>query len=120
VHYLDTAGVSRTLAASAYTVKAPAGPRAARGRILLAYNTLWPLTLDQPGAVTIRFICGYATLDAVPDLLKVAMKEDLATLFEQRESLVIGAPVASLPGGPDAIYRSFKSWPGQVFASYSE
>ncbi len=53
VHYVDTAGVTQTWSASAYLVQTPAGARCARGRIALPFAGVWPVTLDQMGAVTL-------------------------------------------------------------------
>lgn len=116
VKYRDTAGVLQTWAASNYVVEAPAGPRCRRGRLSLAYGVTWPSTYRQAGDVTVRFICGYANAASVPPLLKAAMLLDLATLYAQRENVVTGTIVAVLPGGVEAIYRSFKSRSQQVRA----
>jgi uncharacterized phiE125 gp8 family phage protein len=70
ITYLDSAGVSRTLATSVYQVDPDAEP----GEISLKYGQSWPSTYDQANAITIRFICGHATpftVVAATDVLTV-------------------------------------------------
>lgn len=117
IHYLDAAGVSQTWAASNYVVQAPAGPRARRGRIALSPTGSWPTTNGQMGAITVRFVCGYASAAAVPALLKSAMLLDLATLYAQRENVITGTIVAELPGGVHDMYWSYRSHPTQRVAA---
>ncbi len=110
IKYRDTAGVWQTWPASNYTVEAPSGPTASRGRIVRAAGVAWPSTDGRPGDVSIRFVCGYgATAADVPARLRAAMLMDLATMYSQRESVVTGTIVAELPAGPASIYRSFRS-----------
>jgi uncharacterized phiE125 gp8 family phage protein len=113
VKYVDTAGALQTWSSSNYVVDAPAGARAARGRLTLAYGALWPVTRDQANAVTIRFTCGYGlTANSVPPRLKMAMLLDLGTLYENREDQVVGQgyAITPFPNGSDNVYRAFKSY----------
>lgn len=113
VKYYDTAGVQQTWAATNYTVSAPAGPRAARGRIGLAYGMTWPSLYGQTiGNVTIRFVAGYgAAASSVPDLLKVAALLELGTLYANREGLLVmqGGVAVPMPMGVADIYRMYAS-----------
>lgn len=112
VHYVDTGGVTRTLTANTdYLVQAPAGPRCARGRIALPFAGVWPVTLRQMGAVTVRFVAGYASAAAVPGMLKAAMKLDLGMLYQNREGVVLGlrGSPEELPMGLRAMYWSYRS-----------
>lgn len=112
VTYVDDDGVVQTLASNQYTVDAPRGPRAARGRIVPAYNVSWPSTRYQINAVTVRFATGYGdTHAAVPPRLKMAMLQDLATLYENREDVVLGQgySVIAFPTGSTATYANFRS-----------
>lgn len=112
VTYVDEDGDTQTLSTSRYTVHAPAGPRAQRGWIEPVYDDEWPETRCQSNAVTVRFVAGYGdTPDTVPPRLRLAMLQDIGTLYEHREDIVIGQGYAltEFPGGSRAIYRSFKS-----------
>ncbi len=56
IEYLDTSGNRQTLPPSSYAVT-PGFP----GRIAPAFGKLWPLSLPQIGAVTLKYTCGYGT-----------------------------------------------------------
>lgn len=109
ITYLDTAGDTQTWAASNYVVQPYAGPRCRNGRVALGYQKTWPVTLAQAGAVTVRFVAGYASAAAVPQLLKSAMLLDLSTLYAERENLVKGISVNELPNGVRDIYRQSRA-----------
>lgn len=93
IAYIDTAGDSQTLSASAYIVDTDSEP----GRIAEAYGYTWPDTQDRIGAVTITSVHGYGgTEDSPLDLsgIPLDIKECiliLATeLFQHREMSVVG------------------------------
>lgn len=114
ITYVDVAGVTQTLATSVYVVDAPAGPRAPRGRIALAYGQVWPSLRSQLNAVTVTFVSGYgADKSSVPALLRNAMLRDLASLYEHREDVITGTIAVELPASAASVYRSFKSRPLQ-------
>lgn len=58
--YVDDDGVEQTWSDALYTVVAPSGPYAAKGRILPAYDESWPTTRCVPNAVQVTFRCGYS------------------------------------------------------------
>lgn len=95
ITYIDTDGVSQTLAASVYTVDTDSEP----GRVLLAYDQAWPGVRDQPNAVTIQFVAGYGLAGEVPEEIKQGIKLHLSTLYENREDITVlqvkGAPMTS-------------------------
>lgn len=71
VAYADVNGAAQTLATSGYTVDTESEP----GRLYLPYNTSWPTTRTQAGAVTITFVAGYAvpvTADTVTNIFTAA------------------------------------------------
>jgi len=115
VHYVDPDGVTQTWSTSDYLVQAPAGPRCKRGRIALPFAGIWPVTLSQMGAVTIRFVAGYGASPAIPPLIVMGMLMDAATLFENRESVLTGArqQAIPMPSSSQDIYRTYRSVPTQ-------
>jgi hypothetical protein len=90
INYIDTAGVSRTLATSEYQVEA-----GTPGRVVPAYGKTWPATRRQPGAVTIRFVAGYGLAADVPDTIKIAMKLYITSLYENRGEADVALPYAA-------------------------
>jgi uncharacterized phiE125 gp8 family phage protein len=77
VTYVDTNGDTQTWSNTLYTVDAPSGPKAERGRIVPNYGQVFPSTRDVINAVTVRFVAGYGAASAVPSLIKTCLKEHL-------------------------------------------
>lgn len=88
VKYIDTNGTEQTLTLDTdYRVLAPSGPQAEHGRIFLPYATIWPATRDQPDAVRVTYVAGYATTSTgVPGPLRDAMFLLIGDAFENREA----------------------------------
>lgn len=89
ITYLDTAGNTQTADLSNFTLKGPAPAELAP-----RYGFLWPVTLPQIGAVTIRFVAGEPDASTVPDDVKIAMKMLLSLWYENR------TPIAETAGQP--------------------
>jgi len=84
IKYLDGAGVLQTLDPALYSVDTASIP----ARIGPAYGASWPGTLAMPGAVVVKFVCGYGDAAAdVPDSIKAWIMLNVASLYENRESL---------------------------------
>lgn len=83
ITYLDTAGTSTELDASAYRVDTAS----LLPRITPAYNTSWPSIQDVTNAITIELQAGYSAA-TVPELAKVAVKMLVSDLFEHPEAQV--------------------------------
>ena len=109
VKYDDTAGVERTLAVTTgYRILNSGG----LGKVLLAppYNTAWPATRDDRETVRIRYTCGHAASpDALPAPIAAWLKLQLGKLYEQREAVIVGSDVRSLPEIDGLV------WPYRVF-----
>lgn len=88
IKYFDTNGVEQTLNSSLYRViKNTSVP----SEVMPVYGTEWPSTLDDSAVVTIRFVCGYGdSADKVPAAIIQWMLLNIATLYENRETLVVG------------------------------
>lgn len=99
ITYVDTAGVSRTLATSEYQVET-----GTPGRVVPAYGKAWPSTRRQPGAVKIRFVAGYGDAAAVPEVVKIAMKLWISHFYENR-----GESDAALPPAAEMLL-SAEDW----------
>lgn len=93
ITYLDTSGVSQTLATSVYTVDAISEP----GRVSLAYGQQWPTTLSQQGAVTITYTAGKSAVADVPARTRHAIRVLASHWFKVREPIVAGETVATVP-----------------------
>jgi uncharacterized phiE125 gp8 family phage protein len=100
--YRDTDGVLTTLATDQYDVYEEYEP----GLIVPAYLVAWPTIRRQPDAVQVSFTAGYApgspsdeasNQEVMPGALRLWMQTRLATLFENRETIVIGGIMTELP-----------------------
>jgi hypothetical protein len=82
----------------------------------LAYGVIWPSTLDQINAVTVRFMAGYGSrpLDCPPQL-KRAMLEDIGSMYESREDVIVGQgyAISEMPRGSSVVYSAFRTHPLQ-------
>lgn len=85
ITYVDTNGVTQTMDPADYRVDAKSEP----GRITPAFGKVWPIARWQTGAVTIRFVCGYADAAGVPACVKNWMLVRLQTLWDNRSEIVI-------------------------------
>lgn len=106
ITYLDTAGVSQTLAASVYRTDLVSEP----ARIMEDYGQVWPSTYDVVNAVTVRFVAGYATAAAVPAPIKQAMKMLIAHWYENREAVLTGTASKPIEWAVDALLFPLRVW----------
>ena len=86
ITYVDTDGVTQTLASIEYQVDAISQP----ARIAPAYSKYWPATREQNNAVKVRFVAGYGAAAAVPACVRNWMLMRISTLWENRVNLVVG------------------------------
>lgn len=94
ITYLDTDGSSKTLDPSVYVVTT-----GSPGRVAPAYGHIWPVTLPQIGAVTVRLVAGYGdTADKVPLNVRQAILLLVSHLYLNR-----GETPAELPPAVEAL-----------------
>lgn len=93
ISYVDTAGATQTFSSANYMVDTAIEP----GRVNLVYGQSWPSTSCIPNAVTVRFVAGWTAPADIPEEIKQAIKVYVGTLYENRESLVIGQTPSEIP-----------------------
>ena len=54
------------------------------GTIEPIYNTTWPLTVDRPDSVTIKYVAGYAAAASVPETIKHMIRLIITDWYENR------------------------------------
>lgn len=90
VKYYDADGAQQTVSSADYWVAAGGDP----GRIVPA-SGYWPATqLRRPGAVEVRFVCGYGDASLVPDAAKSAILVTLAAMRDDPAG-AMGVPPAA-------------------------
>lgn len=108
VKYDDAAGVEQTMDPTGYYVDVASQP----GWIVPTGGSgaSWPTPLDAINSVRIRFRAGYMTSDSppvgsVPQDIKHGLLLTLGSLYEHRESQVVGTIANKLPLGVESLLR---------------
>lgn len=108
ITYKDTDDSTQTLATSEYDVDT----NRIVGRIVPAFEVLWPFTRNEINTVTVTFIAGYGAAAAVPDIIKSAIYLMLTDLYEHRSAgtEVTGGRNLSVAPNPtvDRLLAAFK------------
>ena len=107
IEYIDEDGATHTMSASDYLVDARAKP----GRIVLKNNSNWPTdTLQEVGAVTIRYIAGFGEAVDVPKIYKQILLLQIAHWYENRETVIIGSGlnISDLPFGVKSLLANVR------------
>lgn len=99
IKYIDTGGVEQTWSAASYKVDVTREPAIVRP----AYGGYWPSTRDEPRAVTVRQVSGYANAAAVPDTAKQLMLLLIAHWHVNREAFVTGTIATALQLSVDSL-----------------
>jgi uncharacterized phiE125 gp8 family phage protein len=81
VQYRDTAGVLQTWDPSQYRIVTTGR----FGAIVPAYGVCYPWTTCVPDAVTVTFVCGWATAAEIPGRLMLAQQQLVAHWYAKRE-----------------------------------
>lgn len=92
IKYLDAAGVEQTWSSASYTAYVAREPAIIRP----SYGNYWPSTRDEPGAVRVRQVSGYASAAAIPEIAKQVMYLLIGHWDEHREAVVTGGLPAAL------------------------
>lgn len=112
VTYFDTDNVQQTVNPSTYTVLGIGG--GGLGCIALNRGSVWPGIFCRPEGVVIRFTAGYLNTGdsppsgSVPGPIIAAIKLFTATLYENRQNIVIGETVLEMPWAAEALIRPYR------------
>jgi uncharacterized phiE125 gp8 family phage protein len=113
VKYYDAADVLQTLSPGDYEVVGVGG--FGKARIVLKNGKTWPGIAKRAENIMVRFTAGYITADSppvgsVPAPILTAIKRQVGTMYELRETLVVNASVAKLPGAVEALLAPLRVW----------
>ncbi len=111
VSYNDSAGVEQQIDPAEYYVDRISEP----GWIVPAGAGVsgWPTPIEAINSVRIRFRAGYLTNDSpadtfVPEDIKAAIKLTLGSMYEHRETQVVGSISTKLPFGVENLLRPYR------------
>lgn len=103
ITYVDSSGVSQTLAADQYVVRTD-GPVP---YIEQAYGASWPSVRCQPAAITVRFVAGTDSSE-VPNPLVQAIRLLVSHQYENREPVNIGNIVTPIDFAIEAFLSPYR------------
>jgi uncharacterized phiE125 gp8 family phage protein len=95
IEYVDTNGVTQTLAESVYRTDLITEP----ARITLEYNQSWPDIRSVTNAVTITYTAGYGDADDIPDSIQAAIHLAVHHLYQFARSI----SESELPPMPNSV-----------------
>lgn len=99
ITYVDTAGATQTWSSTLYSVDIKAEP----GWVYPKFAQVYPTTRDQPNAVRVTFVAGYASAITVPFHTKLGLLKMMADNFEQPGQDIIGASVTKVSQDVEAL-----------------
>jgi len=99
VKYIDSDGTETPMVLTTdYLVDSVSKESSRCGRIVLPYSGSWPsATLHPVNPIVIEFVCGYGLLaEDVPKRIIQAMLLEIASLYENRETIIVGKTIQRL------------------------
>lgn len=104
ITYIDPAGDQQTLSASGYAVDSLSEP----ARISPAQGLNWPAARRELDAVTIRFKAGWPSAAAIPEGLKLAIKQLVNLWYEPGRDVVAERRLIPVPMGVHRLLDLFR------------
>ncbi len=93
IKYKDSTNVEQTWTSTEYQTETDSDMPA---RIRLAYGYTWPVVYSEMNVVRVRYVAGYASVDAIPESIKTWLKLRVNSMYAQREAFVAGQTIAPL------------------------
>ena len=104
VKYYDSSGTQQTWSASNYSADTSSEP----GRLLPAYNVVYPSVRPAENMVEIRYIAGYSSVATVPTSIKQAMLLLVAHMYEMRQPEITGTIISKVDFSIKALLDSYR------------
>jgi uncharacterized phiE125 gp8 family phage protein len=112
VSYYDDDGALQVASSSLYQVVS--GGHRGCGRIVLTSGSSWPTVYEREEPVIIRFRAGYMNVSespaypTVPAPIVAAIKMMAGSLYEHRETIVIGQTAVMVPWAAEALLAPYR------------
>ena len=78
-------------------------------RIYEAYGTYWPTPRLIKNAVIVKFVAGYASADAVPDVIRQAVLMFASTMYENPADEITGTQVNRIDNNSERLLRPLRA-----------
>lgn len=113
VTYYDANDALQTLSTDDYEVVGAGG--FGKARVVLKSGKVWPGIAKRAENVLVRFRAGYIDTGSppvanVPAPILTAIKRQVASMYENREAVVVNATVTKLPGGVEGLLSPLRVW----------
>jgi uncharacterized phiE125 gp8 family phage protein len=112
VKYYDANDSLQTLSTDVYEVVGVGG--FGKARAVLKNGKRWPSTAKRAENVVVRFRAGYVTgspaVPNVPAPIVTAIKRQVASMYENRDAVVLSATVTKLPGAVEGLLSPLRVW----------
>lgn len=106
IKYIDPDGTEQTWDDENYTVD---GSDSDFGRIVPAYQGIFPSTRNHIDVVTIRFVAGYGDAPAnVPEPIRLAIMYLVRHWYDNRENIAFGGNVSEVPFTTNALLWPYR------------
>lgn len=106
IEYTRSDGTTAVVPSTDYTVNVDHEP----GRLILGDGKSWPGDqLTRAAAIRITYVAGYGAAAAVPAAVVTAIKLLVGTLYEHRESVVVGTIAAPLPQSVEWVLSPYRT-----------
>lgn len=102
--YYDITGTQQTWSSANYSVDTASEP----GRLILAYNVVWPSIRNLENVVEVRYVAGYASAAVVPQSIKQAMLLLVGQMYEFREPEITGTIIAKVEFAVESLLNPFR------------
>lgn len=116
VFYKTSADTEIEIPAASYVVDVASEP----GRVVLTANGSWPTAAKIANAIRVRFRAGYLDQTAsppvhdVPFMIQAAIKLHVGDLYANRESVVVGDNVNTIPWSAEQLLRPHRFYLGMA------
>lgn len=104
ITYIASDGTTQTLSTDDYDVDLISEP----ARIAEAEGATWPTTDNTVNAVTVEYQAGYGNAGEVPQAIKQAVLLLLSTWYENRQTVIVGASIDTLPMSVQALMAPYR------------
>jgi uncharacterized phiE125 gp8 family phage protein len=103
--YVDLEGVTRQISSDQYILDDFSEP----ARITPLYRCCWPRARRQANSIRVRYQAGFDDVESVPSAIKDWMHLRIATLFDFRETVVVGSRAVELTTA-SGLLDKYKVW----------
>lgn len=104
VKYYDTSGTQQTWSSANYSADTSSEP----GRVLPAYNVVYPAVRPAENMCEIRYVAGYSSVATVPQSIKQAILLLVAQMYEMRQPEITGTIISKVSFAVESLLNPYR------------